>query len=50
MQNPETVLFKLILVKSDLKYELDYIIPRNRISETVKSVESSIGSIQYVEL
>lgn len=49
LQNSETVLFKLILANTDLKYELDYIIPRNRISETVKSVESSIGSIQYIE-
>ena len=49
LQNSDIVVFKLLLTRDSKNFELDYIVPRNYIPILAKSVESSIGSIQYIE-
>lgn len=46
LQNDQSLLFKLFVRGKGMKLELDYIIPRENIQNNIKSVESSIGSIQ----
>lgn len=44
-QNADLVVFKLFIHSLSELYELDYIVPRAELNNFVKSVESSIGSI-----
>lgn len=44
-QNSELIVFKLFTHHLNELYELDYIVPRNIINLLMKSVESSIGSM-----
>jgi hypothetical protein len=44
-QNTEMINFKLYTHRLSELYELDYVIPRNEIPTKVKSIESSIGSL-----
>ena len=55
LQNQENIVFKLFFMRhSRLKdnvfvnFEIDFIIPRLMVEQSVKSVESSIGSINYL--
>jgi hypothetical protein len=55
LQNERAVMFKLLFIDSEIPefnqpFEIDYILANNTFQKNIKSVESSIGSIQLFNL